>query len=272
MITLYKNEHILKPYELNKNMNFPDIFFANIPKYHINIYSMLPFEGLKLKWNGEHLGEIDRYTVAYRKNDYDDCIFVWELKSKKLILTEVRIMKYKDDIPIIADDLKALFQLPQVGKHRGTFKGQECIITRFLDDISYERYFYENKRETITSGLVQEIRRLYVFRYLICLNCNYENRIEIRTGLGTHFPISCRENTYSLDPIDSASRIPKNVIKEWFDNDDEMVVAVAKEFLEGKDITMFKFKIGDTIRKYDHGKYISWVNSIYDRIRNMAEM
>lgn len=253
-------------------MNFPDLFFSDIPRYHIKLYSMLPFEGLRLKWDGEHLGEIDKYVVAYRKNDYDDCIFLWEYKNKKLVLTEVRIMKYKDDVPLIADDLKALFQLPQVGKHRGSYKGQECIITRFLGDISYEHYFYENKKDNLTPGFIQEIRRLYVFRYLICLNCNYENRIEIRTGLGAHFPISCRENTYSLNPIDSASRIPRNVIKEWFDDKDEMVIDVAKEMLEGKDITMFRFQISDTIRKYEHGKYISWVNAIYDRIRNMSGM
>jgi hypothetical protein len=253
-------------------MNFTESFFSDIPGYHISCYSMTPFEGLKLKWNGEHLGEIDKYVVAYRRNDYDDCIFLWEFRSKKLNLTEVRIMKYKDDIPLIADDLKALFQLPQAGKHRAILKGQECIITRYLGDVSYENYFCGKDKEALSPGFIQEIRRLYVFRYLICLNCNYENRIEIRTGLGAHFPISCRENTYSLNPIDSASRIPKNVIKEWFEDKDEMVIDIAKEMLDGKDITMFKFQISDAIRKYEHGRYISWVNAIYDRIRNMAGM
>jgi hypothetical protein len=163
--------------------------------------------------------------------------------------------------------------LPTVGKHKASLKDELCIITKYENDIPYENFFETHSKKSLSPGFIKEMQRLYVFRFLVCLNCNYENRIEIRTGMGAHFPISCRENTYSLDPVDSASRIPKNVIKEWFENNDEMVIDVAKDMLSvASDITMFKFHISDNIRKYEKGKYISWVNSIYDRIRNMSGM
>lgn len=253
-------------------MSFDNDFFEHLPEYHINLQKMPPPDGLKLAWDGSHLGEIDKYIIAYKKFEFEDTVYLWSKISSNLKLIQVRIFKYKDDIPLIADDLKKIFLIPQVGKHRALFKSNECVITRILGDENYDKYFYQHSKDFLSPGFVKEMQRVFVFRYLMCLNCNFENCIEIRTGNGSHYPISVKENTFSMFPDDPASRIPKTILKDWFDKDDEKVVEVAKEMLDGLDIMMLKFKISDIIMRYTNGRHIGWVNSIYDRLITLSNL
>lgn len=253
-------------------MHFEKGFFNHLPEHHINFEKMPAPDGVKLHWDGAHVGEIDKYVISYKKVEYDDTIYLWSKTSKKLELIQVRIFKYKDDVSLIADDIKKIFGIPQVGKHRALYKNNECIIVRFIGDESYEKYFYRYRREHLSPGFIKEMQRLFLFRYLICLNCNFENCVEIRTGNGSHYPVSFKENTFSLFPDDPASRIPKNIVKEWFDNDDEKVLEIGKEMLDGIDIMMLKFKIADAMMKYTNGKHIGWVNAIYDRLITLSNL
>jgi hypothetical protein len=55
-------------------------------------------------------------------------------------------------------------------------------------------------------------------------------------------------------------------VKDWFENDHYKAILLAKEMIDDFDITLLKFKMSDIIHKYEHGKYIGWINTIYDRL------
>ncbi len=250
-------------------MNFEKGFFTSFEMEPLSL-ALIPTPSIKsieLKWDNSDIGKIDDSIVFYRKEYNNDLLIVWEWKNNKLELTPIRILKYKDDIPFIIEEFKRIFHIPITGKHKAMVKEQECIITSYINDIPYEIYFETHSIPYISDSLKKEIQKLYIFRYLVCLNCNYENRIEIRQPtIYDTYPISCREVKFSLSSDDNACRLPNNVVKDWFDNDHYKVIKIAKEMIAGFDITMLKFKMGDIIRKYDNGKYIHWVNTIYDRL------
>jgi hypothetical protein len=249
-------------------MNFEPAFFTSfaMEPSSLPIYSPT-IKGLELKWNNSEIGAIDESIVFYRKEYNDDLLYVWESQNSKLQLTPIRVLKYKDDIPFIIEEFKSIFNIPVTGKHKATLKEQECIITRYVNDVPYETYFETHSISSISDSLKKSIQCLYIFRYILCLNCNYENRIEIRQPtIYDVFPISCREVKFSLFSDDNACRLPNNVVRDWFDNDHYKVIEIAKEMIKDFDITMLKFKMGDIIRKYKNGKYIHWVNTIYDRL------
>jgi hypothetical protein len=249
-------------------MNFEKGFFDSfiMESNYLPIQSSC-IKSLELKWDTSDIGSIDDSVVFYRREYNDDLLYVWEQLNGKLQLTPVRIMKYKDDIPFIVEDFKHIFKIPITGKHKALLKNRDCIITRYLNDIPYEEYFETHSISSISDSLKRDIQRLYIFRYLICLNCNYENRIEIRQStIYDIFPIMCRDIKFSFLSDDNACRLPNNVVKDWFDNDHYKVILIAKEMIKDFDITILKFKMADIIRKYNNGKYIHWVNTIYDRL------
>jgi len=249
-------------------MNFDKGFFLSFNMEPNSVPMPTPnVKSLTLKWDNSDIGSIDDSIVFYRKEYNDDLLYVWERLNGKLQLTPIRILKYKDDIPFIVEEFKRIFNIPATGKHKALIKNEPCIITSYQNDIPYEEYFETHSIPFISDSLKRKIQELYIFRYLVCLNCNYENRIEIRQPtIYDVFPISCREIKFSLFSDDNACRLPNNVVKDWFDNDHYKVITIAKEMIEDFDITMLKFKMGDIIRKYNNGKYIHWVNTIYDRL------
>jgi hypothetical protein len=112
---------------------------------------------------------------------------------------------------------------------------------------------------------IEEIRKVFAFRWLLCLNNNFENTIEVRTGAGINYPISCRENTFNYDSASSSTRIPKTIVQTWFENKDELVESTINSLVKGKDLSILRFEIQKIIKKFD--KYlISWNNSIFEKL------
>jgi hypothetical protein len=99
----------------------------------------------------------------------------------------------------------------------------------------------------------------------MCLNNNFENTIEVRTGAGINYPISCRENTFNYDSTSSSTRIPKTIIQTWFENKDELVDTTINALIKGKDLSVLRFEIQKIIKKYDK-HLISWNNGIFEKL------
>jgi hypothetical protein len=112
---------------------------------------------------------------------------------------------------------------------------------------------------------IEEIRKVFAFRWLMCLNNNFENTIEVRTGVGINYPISCRENTFNYDSSSVSTRIPKTIIHTWFENKDELVDTTISILIKEKDLSVLRFEIQKIIKKFDK-HLISWNNSIFEKL------
>lgn len=238
-------------------MDYEQTDFLDLPT------KMEAIKGPVLPWDSSDIGDIDLRVMDYQKKDTYNNVYIWSGNN----LIECRITKFKDYVPLIADDLKKLFTIPRIGKHKAIFKKSPCILTRYSNLKPLEEFLEENKGNSLPPSFRQEIKRLFAFRYLICLNCNYINKIEVKVTKTDCYPVSSIETTFSLNPDSDVSRIPKNILKEWFESSEDNLYATCKELIDGRDLSFLKFRIEEIVRKYDHGRHISWVNSIYDRLK-----
>lgn len=248
------------------NFNYNKSIESKMEYEDIKVQIIPPIEGISLSWNGSHVGEIDKYVSVYRKGR-EERLLIWIMNVyKKNKLLEVKIVKYKDEIPLIADDLKSVFDIPQVGKQRILFRNEEYIMLRSDTDVPLENYITEIGKTTLSPVFVKEMQRLFAFRWLTCLTCNYESKIMVRIGV-LPYPISYFENKFTLDSMSSSSRVPKTVIRDWFDGREELLLQTIVELIDGRDTNILRSKVCDIIRKYG-SKHIGWSNAIYDRIAN----
>lgn len=222
----------------------------------------------KFTWDGSDIGPIDGCIYSCQKSDHDHILHLWTKNPKgqpKLI--PVKILKYKNEIPIIIDECKPLFGLKKVGKHKAMIKDIQVVIVRYQGDISLKRYLNDMLLTPEKTGkyFIEEIRKVFVFRWLMCLNNNWENTIEVRTGSGINYPISCRENTFNYDASSLSTRIPKTIMNIWFDGSEDMIDIITQSFLKDKDLSVLRFEIQKIINKFDK-QLISWNNSIFDKI------
>lgn len=219
-------------------------------------------ETIVCKWDGTHLGVIDKFI--HKIDDTRLSIWTRNIKNQNK-LVEIRITKYKDDIPLIADELKSLFNIIKVGMHRCIINNEEYIISKSQTDITLNEFFEHYGRSYITQNFINEMRRIFAFRWIICLTCNYESKIGVRIQDDFIIPISLHENNFSLYVEENRSRIPRTILKDWFDNDEENLNNKIRELIDNRNVNELKFKIQDIIKKYS-GKYIFWTNSIFERL------
>jgi hypothetical protein len=223
---------------------------------------------VKFTWDGSDIGSIDDIIFDCAKVDDDHLLTLWSLtKKNQYKLIRAKILKYKNEVPIIIDECKPLFGLKKVGKHKASLNGTKIILVNYKGDVSLKRYFSQMMIKPEKAGIFfkKEIQKLFIFRWVMCLNNNFENTIEVRTGEAINYPISCRENTFNYNPADDATRIPKNVIKNWFNNSDVLVDTCIHEFIKDKDVSMLRFEIQKIIQKFDKN-LICWNNGIFENL------
>lgn len=245
---------------------FDEIFFERINFKPIAVRDKMA--DIHLKWDGSNIGPIDDNIYQCRKSEDDHILTLWYMNDKEEIkLIDVKVLKYKNEVPIIVDECKPIFGLKKVGKHKATLKGEMVILVRYKGDISLKKFFTMTLMKPSKMGkpFIDEIRKLFVFRWFMCLNNNFDNTVEVRTGSGINFPISCRENTFNYDPDDKATRIPNTVMKHWFEDDEFLVDDCILNFVKDKDVCMLRFEIQKVIMKFDK-QLISWNNSIFEKL------
>lgn len=249
----------------NAELIFEKIFFIDI--------QLAKFENKKMKpinfiWDGSDIGNIDENIYDCKEIEKDHVLTLWGTNNKgEFKLVNVKILKYKNEIPIIVDECKPLFGLKKVGKHKAMLKNTPILLIRYQGDVSLQRYFRDMSLTPKKAGapFVNEMRKLFIFRWFMCLVNNFENTIEVRTGTSINHPISCKENMFNYDSTSFSTRIPKNIIKKWFDDNDILVDDLIIDFIKDKDISILRFEIQKIIMKFDKN-LISWNNGIFERL------
>jgi hypothetical protein len=244
---------------------FDEIFFEEI---QLNRKITNIMTGLNIAWDGSDIGAIDKYIYQCQKLEDDHILTLITLNSKGVVkFVHAKILKYKNEVPFIIDECKPLFGLQKIGKHKATLKDVKVVLVRFQGDVSIKKYVKDTGLNPTKTGtyFISELRKIFAFRWIMCLTCNFENTIEVRTGTGINHPISCRENNFKYDSMSLSTRIPKTIIKTWFDDDDALLDKIITDMVKGKDVSMLRFKIQEIIMKFDK-HLISWNNGIFDKI------
>jgi hypothetical protein len=221
---------------------------------------------VKMPWDGSHIGDITASVVVQSKTGPDEYICLWEQMEKKPRMIEVKITRHRDDIPLIADEMKRVFDISKIGHCRATYRENEIIVSRYKNEVPLDKYLEGKDRKMLRPGFKLDMQQIFAFRFITCMNCNYENRIVVRSEGGIDFPIGCKETTYSMDTFDKACRMTNTIIKEWFDNDEENFYKACKDLIADKDINTIRFELSKIIRRFSGGRYIGWVNAIFDRL------
>lgn len=247
---------------------FSEEFFEGIQLNDKILKDIDSMAGLNLTWDGSDIGAIDNYIYQCQKFEDDHILTLLTITSKGIAkFIHAKILKYKNEIPFIIDECKPLFGLQKTGKHKATLKETKVTLVKFQGDISLKKYITDTNLKAEKMGLyfLTEMRKLLAFRWLMCLNNNWENTIEVRTGAGINYPISCRENTFNYDAMSLATRIPKTLIKTWYNDDEFLADQTIGDLVKGKDVSMLRFEIQKIIMKFDKD-LVSWSNSIFDKI------
>jgi hypothetical protein len=246
-----------------------------------------------LKFNGSHIGDITSLISNSVKIDKEHiCSLNYNNSEYK-----IRIYKYKHIITIL-DEIKKFLNIPIYPKLRCIINHTESFIIKEdsnivnLKDINYNELVSK-------SSFVNEIRRLFILKHLMCLTCNHENRIKVQIRKNktlldingaTYIPISFRESCYKTNFDAESNNIPKTIIEKWFENNDELVYDMTIEMLKFTDVDKLKDLIKNTVQKYivlerktidkedphfnakikELDDLVWWSNAVLERIRNYS--
>lgn len=210
---------------------------------------------------------------------------------------DIKFTKYKDNIPLISDKAKFLFYLPQLKFHKCSINEQYYLMTLAENDITLNEYMKTKNVEDMLDVFVDEVRRIFVYRWLMCFTKNTEENILVRSFTFPEelkivpkydlvFPLSYNENTY--DPFAEIpkkavknsynlekTRIPNTIIKKWFNNDLDLVEEIKLQLIGNKSALDIKYSIERIIKKINSESkgptYECWINTIYERVQNILK-
>jgi hypothetical protein len=169
------------------------------------------------------------------------------------------------NIEEVSNHLKCVFALPETPVNK-----EYISLSEYLEIV-------ESKNLKLSTFFINEIRRLFCFRHLMCFKSNYTSNIGVVLYDSSNvsrldYPISLNEKNYCYNSDDNSCRVPKNVIKEWFDNDIELFYETMKDFVTNlnlEDEFIFKCTLIKHIKKkYRYDNFIVfWLNSMLENLR-----
>jgi hypothetical protein len=203
-----------------------------------------------MNWNGSDIGEINHLIKS--------C----ELEGNYYLVTfidnqQAYIFNFENSLPLIADELKPLFGLPKVGRHKCLINNKKILLCRKLGE---ETPFEESGNFFLT-----ELQRIFIFRWALGFTLTSTLRMrKLKSGVVSI--ISYQENSINYDKNNNRrSHIPDIYLKKWFKNED--VENVVKTIFTYEDFNRLRFKIDETIRNIDK-EYVWWNSNIMERLGN----
>lgn len=206
--------------------------------------------------------------------------------------------KEQNSLSNIVNDFKELFCIPRTYETNsiGTLESFPNFDA-YLKDV-------EEQEKIFSHFFVNEIRRLLIFRHLMCLKSNYERNFRIKNSRplslteGSNniepqnecsretndniiqlsrldFPLSVNEKSFCYNADDEACRVPKTLIKIWFNNSQEFFYEEVKKMLIGngyEDPMLSKLKddMLNILKWRGHiydGFVVGWINAIIEKCR-----
>lgn len=243
-----------------------------------------------IKFDGSHLGDITE-NILETTIEGKEKICLIKINEKEI---RVRVYNYKHIIGII-NEVKKLFNIPSYPILRCIINGNEQYLVKKENDIYNIKTL--NYKELISNpSFVFELRRLFIFKHLMCLTCNNESRIEVKIKSfktlihdnKVYTPLSYKESCFKALSNFRSTFMPKTITEKWFDNNDELVYDMIISTLKSIDIAQFKLLLKDEVQKYIQKERVSlnkedarftaklkdieslvwWSNAVLEKIRD----
>lgn len=209
----------------------------------------------KYIWDGSHLGSIDDDLLSYEIRD--SRVYVKFKQGFEAIAN-----RFDNSIPIIADELKPLFGLPKIGRHRCLIDNRESIISKV--ECKDEHPFATQMAKT---ELVPYIQKCYVYRWILGLTQNTDTSLWIRKyKSGIECVTSYRDVSVGYEKKSAqGSCIPKIAVKKWFGSWDQ-VNKLVQYIFANKKLCTIRFEIETIVRRIDP-QQVTWISCMIQRIQ-----
>lgn len=175
-----------------------------------------------LNWDGSDIGDISAYYVDITAPKLNTA-------GAKLTLingrTRIRCLawKYENDVPLIIDELKPLFGLTKIGRHKCVLFEVKLLIAKIVH--SDENVLEEHHHSSLSDQYLDTVEEIIVFRYITGLSTRGEF-LWYRDGEVLSYKDT--RITFSRE----VSNISERNIKTWFLGDRTRVCLAMKRLLE----------------------------------------
>lgn len=172
---------------------------------------------LDLSWDGSDLGDISRFFISIKEAAFDTVGAKLRIKTRKGKI-ECLAWKYTDDIPLIIDELKPIFGLEKIGRHKCIIQKTKLLIAR-IKDVD-ENIFNNSKIQRKDN--IDKIREHIVFRHLFGV-ITTTDFLWYRASKGV---MSFKEVGISFDK--NSSHISDSNVSKWFEDDRASILVTVR--------------------------------------------
>jgi hypothetical protein len=230
-----------------------------------------------LNFDNSYVGEIDSYIINERI-DEENKLSIISLSIQNEL--EIILFDYKNNFPLIIDEMKKLFVICRTYYNIVSVKNKKYLAVKYTNDVSFKVYNENNVNKSIYE---RDIRKLIIFNWLMCINdisLNLENKFYVRPIAKVKVSNTRKNNMvifYSINEkgfnylnskeYEKSSNIPISLVKEWFNNSIELFYEYVNDMINDIDCDKLRNEASKIVNKYDK-EYISWVNAMYNRVRD----
>ena len=187
---------------------------------------------MNLLWDGSDLGNITENFVSITEPKEGRVGSELVIKTANGNITCLA-WKYKNDVPLVVDELKPVFGLKKIGRHKCIIKKVKLLIARYDGGNAFDEKLDECDVETMREHLI--------FRHLFGVT-NYGEYMWLTLNGEI---ISYKETMLTYKKKSSDLQVCK--VKRWFGADDELVgITMSKLLSKFKN----RKKLGDQTPNY----------------------
>ena len=176
------------------------------------------------KWDGTCLGEYN--VVEKLQTFYYNNFEYWNVQINGWVTTCL-IRRTKSYTPCLVDELKSIFGLIKLGTHYIINGGNYIILIKARLNINGDSIVHDtflNQNINVDEETINKIKKIYVFRDLLCLNKSFDSSIVIRTNDPNDpvYPVSLIDSSIKLEKyidIGVSTYLPETVYSRWIKED-----------------------------------------------------
>lgn len=230
------------------------------------------------KWNGTYLGEISDENI---KNRFYYSSFEYWIVALDRYLTTCMVKKTKHYTTCLVDELKPIFGLNKLGTHYCKYKTSYAILirarTNLTGDLIISDTLLSSCVNILDSGIIEQIKRIYIFRDLLCLTKSTDSSIALRINDKLNsvvYPISMIDSNIKLERLTDltiSTYLSEIIFSRWIKDESPSLILckMCNVFDKNKIITrIFKLKqdITDITRRVCGSDFMDFPDVLTNRI------